>query len=92
MNPELTTHLLGPQGGIFALGLLMGCAITYAFMSKVIIGQVKASHLIEIQALKELHVKDIALLKERIVSLEEALAPYLEWQNLTIKKELKHDG
>ena len=91
MSPDVTTHLLGPQGGIFALGFAMGCALTYAFMSKVIIGQVKAAHSQEIESLRELHAKDIALMSERISTLEQTLAPYLSWQERTISKELKHD-
>lgn len=69
---SVVNHLLGPNGGIFALGLLTGAAIMWVANLKMIAPYIQRAHTAEMDAMR----KQIQLLENRINALEQTEKAY----------------
>lgn len=69
---SVVNHLLGPNGGIFGLGLLFGMGIMWAANLKMIAPYIQRAHTAEMDAMR----KQIALLEARINALEQTEKAY----------------
>lgn len=69
---SVINHLLGPTGGVFALGLLTGAVIMWVANLKMIAPYIQRAHAAEMDAMS----KKIALLEARIGALEQTEKAY----------------
>lgn len=42
LKATITQHILGPRGGLFALGVLIGCIIMHLYMMTYVVAPLKA--------------------------------------------------
>jgi hypothetical protein len=71
---QIVNHLLGPSGGIFALGMLAGSVAMWAMNLKLVAPYVQRAHAAEMQAMQA----RIGSLEVRIKELEAFEARYME--------------
>lgn len=69
---DVIGHLLGPNGGTFALGLLCGSVLMWFANLKVVNPYIQRAHTAEMDAMR----KQIALLENRINALEQTEKAY----------------
>ncbi len=64
-------HMLGPRGGLFALGVFAGMAIMYYFMTATLISEMQTNHKKQIDALTSSHQAQVERLETRVTNLED---------------------
>lgn len=74
IDAEVAAQLMGPMGGIFGLGLIMGAVLMFAANRKVVEPYMQRAHVAEIQALQA----QIALMQRQIGELEQFRDNYME--------------
>lgn len=72
MEREVIHHLLGPTGGVFALGLLIGMSAMLVAARRLISPYIQRAHAAELEAMR---VK-IEVLEKRVVELEQIRVDY----------------
>lgn len=85
---SVINHLLGPTGGVFALGLLTGAVIMWIANLKMIAPYIQRAHSAEMDAMR----KQIELLGARIAALEQTEKAYHSLLVEHSKRTLHPDG
>ena len=70
VKKTLTQHILGPRGGLFALGCFVGMGAMYYFMSATLIAEIRTSHTSQITAINAAHTAQVTSLEARVTTLE----------------------
>ena len=82
---EFIGHLIGPTGGIFALGMIVGVVVTWAANMKIVGPFVQRAHAAEMKAMQA----QITGLEARIKELESFEARYMALLEQHSAKTLK---
>jgi len=78
------SNIMGPLGGIFALGVVFGVGISYMVGRKHMKSQID----VKVEAVTSKLVGKMDSLTKEVQALEERLRPYLEFEKEVIKKKL----
>lgn len=84
-NVDWIGLLLGPTGGVFAIGALFGCAVTWTLNLKIVSPFVQRAHAAEMAAM----LAKITALEARVKELESFEARYMKLLEMHSERTLR---
>lgn len=86
--PKIIEVALGPTGGVFAFGLLVGAGLMYFFVSRHQIRTMRETVVERIEAINRLHDQEIAGMRGEIKRLRDRFEPFEQMVHEAMRAKL----